>query len=106
MSIQEFLLPDENIRFHSKSSVKYGEKKYNVLITDMRIILYAQRGHILKTDDVISERLDKLREIKYCEKGLVFRSAKISIQSSINLDIVGSCTELKQLFNNLQVIIY
>ena len=85
--------------------MKYGEKKYNVLITDMRIILYAQRVHIIKTDDVISERLDKLREIKYSEKSGIIGSAKITIRSDLNLDIYGSKSELKQLFNNLQVIV-
>jgi hypothetical protein len=68
MAIHEFLLPDENIKFQSKTEVKYAEKKYNFLITDMRIILYAKRGRFLKSDDIISERLDKLHEIKYCEK--------------------------------------
>jgi hypothetical protein len=106
MAIHEFLLPDENIKFQSKTEVKYAEKKYNFLITDMRIILYAKRGRFLKSDDIISERLDKLHEIKYCEKGLIFRTAKITIQSNINMDIFGSCSELKQLFNNLQVIVF
>ncbi|MGD1836517.1 MAG: hypothetical protein ACPKPY_00480 [Nitrososphaeraceae archaeon] len=105
MTLNDFLLPNENIKFNSKTSVKYGDKKYNVLITDMRLILYAQRGHISKSDDIVSERLDKLKEIKYCEKGLIFRSAKISIQSNITLDILGPCSELKQLFTNLQFIV-
>lgn len=106
MTIQEFLLPDENIKFQSKTKVKYGENRYNFLITDLRIILYAKRGRLLRSDDIISERLDKLHEIKYCEKGLVFRTAKITIQSNVNMDIFGSCSELKQLFNNLQVIVH
>ena len=106
MPIQEFLLPDENIRFHSIASVKYDEKKYNVLITDIRIILYAQRGHISKTDDIISERLDNLHEVKFAEMGLILRKARITLTLSNKKEIkfYGSSTELRQIFNNLIII--
>ena len=105
MPLQDFLLPLENVKFHSKSSVRYGDKKYHVLITDRRIILYAQRGHILKSDDIVSERLDRLHGLEYSEKGLMFKISKISIQGTTRIDIHGPASELKPMFHNMQSLI-
>lgn len=105
MTLQDYLLPLENIKFYSKSSIIYGDKRYNVLITDKRLILFAQRGHILRSDDVVSERLDRLQGIEYSEKGLLFKTAKISVQGSSKMEIRGSPSELKPLFQSIQSIV-
>ena len=105
MPLQDFLLPLENVKFHSKASVRYGDKKYHVLITDRRIILFAQRGHILKSDDIVSERLDRLHGLEYSEKGLMFKISKISIQGTTRIDIHGPASELKPMFHNMQSLI-
>ena len=104
MTLQDYLLPFENIKFYSKSSIIYGGKRYNVLITDKRLILFAQRGHILRSDDVVSERLDRLQGVEYSEKGLLFKMAKISVQGSSKMEIRGSPSELKPLFQSIQSI--
>ncbi|MFZ0514382.1 MAG: hypothetical protein WAM14_22450 [Candidatus Nitrosopolaris sp.] len=95
----------ENVKFYSKSSVRYGAKKYHVLITDKRIILFAQRGHFLRSDDIVSERLDRLHGLEYSEKGLMIRIAKISIQGTTRIDIHGPSSELKPMFHNMQSLI-
>src|SRR6476661_3294614 len=105
MPLQDFLLPLENVRFQSKAIVQYATKKYKVIITDKRMILYSRRGFFLKSDDLICERLDRLHGLEYSEKGLMFRTAKISIQGTTKLDIHGSIPELKALFHNLQCFI-
>jgi len=105
MPLQDFLLPQENVKFHSDSLVRYGVKKYRVLITDKRIILFAQRGHILKTDDIVSERLDKLQGLEYSEKGVFFKVSKISIMGTTRLDIFGPTSELRPMFHNLQSLV-
>ena len=45
-----------------------------MLITDNRIVLYAERGRLLKSCDVVSERLDTLYGIEYSEKGTIFKT--------------------------------
>jgi hypothetical protein len=105
MTLQDYLLPFENIKFYSKSSSIYGGKRYNVLITDKRLILFAQRGHILRSDDVVSERLDRLQGVEYSEKGVLFKRAKISVQGSSKMEIRGSPSELKPLFQSVQSIV-
>jgi hypothetical protein len=105
MALQDFLLPQENIKFHSKTNVLYADKRYHVLITDKRLILYAQRGYILKSDDIVSENLDKILGVEYSERGVMFRNARISIQGTAKLIITGPISELKPLFNTMQSLI-
>ncbi len=105
MPLQDFLLPQENVKFHSNSLVRYGVKKYKVLITDKRIILFAQRGHFLKTDDIVSERLDRLQGLEYSEKGVFFKNSKISIMGTTRLEVIGPSSELRPMFHNLQSLV-
>ena len=105
MPLQDFLLPLENVKFYSNSLVRYADKKYRVVITDKRIILFAQRGYLLRSDDIVSERLDRLQGLEYSEKGLIFRIAKISVQGTTRIDIFGPTSELKPLFHNMQSLI-
>ena len=105
MVLDDFLLPAENIRFSSQDEiVEYGDKKYTVLVTDKRLILYARRGTLFKSDDIVSERLDSLHGLKYLERGALFRSAAISIQGSVKLEIRGSPSNLKPLYHSLQAV--
>ncbi|HEY6667534.1 MAG TPA: hypothetical protein VI033_00105 [Candidatus Nitrosopolaris sp.] len=105
MPLQDFLLPLENVKFYSNTLVRYAAKKYRVVITDKRIILFAQRGYLLRSDDIVSERLDRLQGLEYSEKGLIFRIAKISVQGTTRIDIFGPTSELKPLFHNMQSLI-
>ena len=106
MALDDFLLPAENVRFSSKAEmVEHADKKYRVLVTDRRLILYARRGMLLRSDDIISERLDSLYGLKYFERGTLFRSATISIQGSVKIDIRGSPSNVKPLYHSLQAVI-
>src|SRR5690348_13934437 len=104
MPLQDFLIPLENIKFQSKNLIRYAGKKYKVVTTDKRFILYAQRGHFLKSDDIISERLDRLNGLEYSEKGLMFREARISIQGTTKMNVHGPISELKPLFRTMESI--
>jgi hypothetical protein len=105
LALQDFLLPQENIKFHSETLIHYANKKYKVIITDKRFILYARRGHFLKSDDIISERLDSLSGLEYSEKGIIFREAKICLQGTTKIDIHGPVSEIKSLFHTMESLV-
>lgn len=106
MVLDDFLLPAENMRFSSDQEIaEYGDKKYRVFVTDKRLILYARRGTLIKSDDIVSERLEVLHGLKYLERGMLFRSASISIQGNVKLEIRGSPSKIKPLYHSLQSII-
>ena len=106
MTLNDFLLPSENVRFSSKDGiVEYADKRYRVFVTDKRLILYAHRGILIKSDDIVSERLDALYGLKYFERGIIFRSAVISIQGSVKFEIRGSPSNIKPLYHSLHSVI-
>lgn len=105
MALADFLLPSENIEFMSDDDVAFGEKKYRVVVTDRRFLLYARRGLVFRSDDMVSKRLDSIRELQYKEKGFLFGIATISLLSDTRLDLSGPPSRMKPLFQLLQSII-
>src|SRR5437867_4163646 len=105
LTLKEILLPQENIMFRTKTKLKCTEKKYNIVITNLRILLYSERGRFFKSPDVISERLESIYGIEYNEKGILFKMSKIRIQGGIKFEISGQVTEVKPVFNFIQSIV-
>jgi hypothetical protein len=102
MTIQDILLPLENIIFRTRTKLVYSQRKYEVLITESRIVLYAERGRILKSCDVVCERLDALFGVEYSEKGTIFKAARMTLQGGNRVEIRGPVEEVKPLFNFIQ----
>lgn len=105
MALADFLLPSENIEFMSDDDVALGEKRYKVIVTDRRFMLYSRRGLFFRSDDMVSKRLESISELQYREKGFLFGTATISILSDTRLDLAGSPSRMKPLFQLLQSII-
>jgi hypothetical protein len=105
LALKEILLPQENIMFRTKTKLKCTEKKYNIIITNFRVLLYSERGRFFKSPDVISERLESIYGIEYNEKGIIFKTSKIRIQGGIRFEISGPLSEVKPVFNFIQTII-
>ncbi|MEO9295412.1 MAG: hypothetical protein ABI347_07415 [Nitrososphaera sp.] len=102
MPLSDFLLPSENVKFASEQDVEYGEKKYNVYVTDKRLILYARRGLVMRSDDIVSERLESIHGVKYRETGFPFKTATISVWGTSTIDMKGPASRIKPLFHSLQ----
>ena len=105
LALKEILLPQENIMFRTKTKLKCTEKKYNIIITNLRVLLYSERGRLFKSPDVISERLESIYGIEYNEEGIFFKTSKIRIQGGIRFEISGPLSEVKPVFNFIQSII-
>jgi hypothetical protein len=105
LTLKEILLPQENIMFRTKTKLICTQKKYNIIITNLRILLYSERGRFFKSPDVISERLESIYGIEYNEEGILFKSAKIRIQGGIKFEISGPISEVKPVFNFIQSIV-
>jgi len=105
LALKEILLPQENIMFRTKTKLKCTHKKYNIIITNLRILLYSERGRVFKSPDVISERLESIYGIEYNQDGIIFRRSKIRIQGGIKFEISGPNSEVKPVFNFIQSIV-
>jgi hypothetical protein len=105
LALKEILLPQENIMFRSKTKLKCNHKKYDIIITNLRILLYSERGHFFKCPDVISERLESIYGIEYNEEGILFKTSKIRIQGGIKFEISGTISEVRPVFNYIQSVV-
>jgi hypothetical protein len=102
MTVQDILLPLENILFRTRTKLLCPQGKFQVLITEQRLVLYAEKGKILKSCDVICERLDTLVGVEYSEKGIIFKIAKMTLQGGNKVELRGPVQEVKPLFNFIQ----
>ncbi|HEY9399875.1 MAG TPA: hypothetical protein VIP29_08285 [Nitrososphaeraceae archaeon] len=91
--------------FRTKTKLKCTHKEYNIIITNLRILLYSERGRFFKSPDVISERLESIYGIEYNEEGILFKTSKIRIQGGIKFEISGPISEVKPVFNFIQSIV-
>ena len=99
--IQDYIVPQEEIRFQSSSYVKVSGKNYRLILTSGRLLLYAQRGRFAKNEDVMMSKLDELQGITYKEKGLIKKQGIIEIQGKTFLQLSGAATEVKPLYQQL-----
>ncbi len=101
MPLEDYLLPGEEVRFQSKTTITYGGKRYSVIVTDRRLILYARRGAIFKRDDVVTAKLTDVQGIKYKEKGLIAKKGIIEVLGKTKLQLEGPAKEMKALYQQL-----
>ncbi len=102
MPLEDYLMPGEEVRFRSGRSVLYGTKHYRVVLSDRRILLYAQRGALFKSDDLITQKLDDLQGVKYSEKGIFDKRGTIHVQSfKTEMDLSGPAKDIKVLYQQM-----
>jgi len=101
MPLQEYLLPGEEVHYHSNKWLKYGSSKYNVVATNKRVLMYAMRGMFFRSDDVISFKMDDLQGVKYREEGYLPRVGIIEIQGRTTIRIEGLASEAKTVYQQL-----
>ena len=56
MPINDFLVPEEQIKFICTKEIEYSNRKYTLCITDKRILLYKKSGIVNKCEDIICEK--------------------------------------------------
>jgi len=101
MGLEDYLMANEQVRFRS-GPVEYGGKRYDLILTNKRLILYAKRGLLLKKDDVISWKIDEIREIRYYEKGIMKKRGYIRIvEEKTQTDFYGPAKEMKVIYQRL-----
>ncbi len=95
-------MPGEEVKFSSRRNVRYGTKAYQVILSDRRILLYAQRGTLIKNDDVVVQRLDDLQGVRYSEEGIIAKRGIIRVQSlRSEMDLSGPADEIKTLYQQM-----
>lgn len=104
MSLQNWLLPQENITFSAKDTVEYGGADLIFYISDQRIILHNKKGLIFKKESIVAERLEDITTMAYREEGLLFaKKGILQIQTKNKvMDFKGKPEAVKVIWHNLQ----
>ncbi len=101
MALQDFLIPGEEVKFSSSNSLSYGGKRYKILLTDRRLLLYANRGVIIRNDDVVSVKLTELQGVKYRETGVFMRTGILELQGKTLMQLSGAPAQAKTLYQQV-----
>ena len=101
MPLEDYLLPNERILYQSNFDILYSGKRYTVLLTDIRLVLFASRGVLFKSDDVVTEAIRNIQGIKYREKGMFFKTCSIEVLSDSKIVLTGNKASMKTLYQRL-----
>jgi len=101
LPLEDYLMPNENIRYQSEFDVQFAGKYYTVVLTDIRLILYARKGLFFKSDDVVTEAIRDIQGIKYKEVGMFVKTAELIISSRSKFVLTGNQASMKALYQRL-----
>jgi hypothetical protein len=102
LTLRDYLMPGEEIRFRSSRRIRYGNKSYQVILSDRRILLFAERGTLFRSDDIVSQRLGDLQAVKYSEQGIIAKKGTIRVQSmKSEMDLSGPAEDIKTLYQQM-----
>lgn len=101
MTIEDFLMPGEEIRYHGASSLMYADKPYELIITDKRLLLYGRRGRIFKKDDIVSQKVEEVQNIRYSESGFIRKEGVLQIDAKTRFSLVGPPGQVKAVYQQI-----
>lgn len=105
LTLQEFLFPQEAIKYQSQRPIKYGGQDYVLYITNRRVIGHKLRGFIFKKDKVFSVALEEISNLKYDEKGLVHKKGVLAIETldqKLRFEFEGGIEDVKVVWQEMQ----
>lgn len=102
-SLEDFLLPTEEIKYHLDGSVQLADKQwYEFFITNYRFIAYTKTGTFFKRDKLISEKISDIVSLNYKERGLVSKKGILIVETDIKkLHYSGKPHIIKALWQEL-----
>ena len=103
MPLEDFLMPGEGIRYTSADVVDYQGAQYFFMITDRRVLWYRQTGLIFKKDNVISENISDIVDMRYNEKGILSKKGIVNLTTTRKkIDFSGRKESIMEIYKELQ----
>lgn len=82
MPVEDYLLGEERVLFWSDFQVSYKEEKYKVFITNIRLLLFKERGIIFKREEIITENWAQITGLQFTEAGGLGRRSTLRFSCS------------------------
>jgi len=101
--LEDFLFPNETIKYQSPNKISYLGDKFYFYITNQRILVYRSKGKVSKKARVIAEKLEDIKRLSYNEKGLIRKKAHLSVQTeNKRMFLEGKIPDIKNIWQELQ----
>ncbi|MCW4050780.1 MAG: hypothetical protein NWE89_13700 [Candidatus Bathyarchaeota archaeon] len=82
MPIEDYLLFQERILFWSDFNVTYRQEKYKVFITNLRLLLFREKGMVFKKEEVITENWPQITGLEFNDVGGFSRKGVLKFSCS------------------------
>ncbi len=82
MPIDDYLLREEKVLFWSDFQVNYNEEKYKVFITNIRLLLFKEKGLVFKREEIITENWAQITGLQFTETGGISRRGTLRFSCS------------------------
>ena len=82
MPIEDYLLREEKVLFWSDFQVTYNEEKYKVFITNIRLLLFKEKGMVFKREEIITENWAQITGLQFTEAGAISRKGTLRFSCS------------------------
>lgn len=103
MVLEDFLFPQEAIRYQCPTKVRYGDDLYTLYITNLRLLAYKRKGLLFKKDEIIAEKLEDIRTMSYREKGILSKRGIFHIETQVKkMDFEGKANDIKRIWRETQ----
>lgn len=100
LGIEKFLMPNEIATYATKSSLYVGgEANLKGDVTSNRVIFYASKGLIFKSDRLHEIPLDQIKSFRIVEEGMIFKTMYLQLNE---LNIKGDRSDILDLYRAIQ----
>lgn len=82
MPVENYLLTGEKVLFWSDFQVTYKEEKYKVYITNVRLLLFKEKGMVFKREEIITENWAQITGLQFTEAGGIGRKGTLRFSCS------------------------
>ena len=88
MPIEDYLLPGEEVLFWSDFQVTYQEEKYKAFITNLRFLLFRERGLVFRKEEIITENWAQVSGLQFSDVGGISRRGMLKFSCSKGLVVL------------------
>ncbi len=82
MPVEDYLLGGEKVLFWSDFQVSYNDEKYRVYITNVRLLLFMEKGILFKREEIITENWAQITGLQFTEAGGIGRKGTLRFSCS------------------------
>ena len=101
MGLEYFLLPNEEVQYNVEN-IRYGNKLYDLYITNLRVVLYKERGMLFKKADFIAFKMKEIQNVMYKEEGIINKRGILILDRISNrIALTGYPDAMKAAYQNI-----